>query len=187
METDSCCAQSIPARRVIKNLDNENTAFCSEARCGFVNFLIRELLLIDVLLAHRLASATSGHQSSSHFYAITSTFFFSPLKLEICFFYLNDHSFFQKLLISEGPLGIMKRNNAMKPNKKVLGQARGTWLTIQECHAYRISPCWTQVMSPDPSNISLSYLHSFLVSPKMYVKSLSPSEFYCPQHSLHYF
>lgn len=51
METDSC-AQSIPARRNIKNLDNENMAFCSEARCGFVNFLIRELLLIDVLLAH---------------------------------------------------------------------------------------------------------------------------------------
>lgn len=83
-------------------------------------------------------------------------FFFPPLplKLEICFFCLNDHSFFQKLLISEGPLGIMKRNNAMKPNKKVLGRARGTWLTILECHAYRISPCWTQVMSPDPSNIS---------------------------------
>lgn len=156
METDSC-AQSIPARRNIKNLDNENMAFCSEARCGFVNFLIRELLLIDVLLAHLQHLQPLATRALHNSMQLPVLFFFFPplpLKLEICFFCLNDHSFFQKLLISEGPLGIMKRNNAIKPNKKVLGRARGTWLTILECHAYRISPCWTQVMSPDPSNIS---------------------------------
>lgn len=44
------CPQSISTRRNIKNLDNDNMAFCSEPTHSFVNFLIRELLLSTFFL-----------------------------------------------------------------------------------------------------------------------------------------